>query len=474
MIAALTWAATAWNASRVPDRYGVMQYGAVDRGGGPAAHGGHLHRASLVELTEPDSGPPDVRVTLVAQHAKVRLPSGKTVDALTFNRTLPGPELRVRQGQLVEITLVNRDLKQGVSVHWHGLDVPNAQDGVAGVTQDAVPAGGRFVYRFRANQAGTYWYHSHQHSLEETKRGLYGAFVVTSADRPAEPVDLALVAHRLGGAALLGSSDRPERRAVAPGTPVRLRLVNSDNVARRFALAGTAFRVAAIDGGELYRPPPIEGRTLEIAAGGRYDVVFTMPARPLTLAQRGSRGALTLSADGRAEPREPDFGAEFDPTAYARHDGAIVRPGARFDRTFSIDIGRRLGFLAGGFRPGWQWTLNGKTFPHMPMLLVERRDLVKVSFHNGTGADHPMHLHGHHMLVIARDGRPVATPWLVDTLNVRHGERYDVAVRAENPGLWMLHCHNLEHAARGFMTHLVYDGVSTPFLVGGDSGNAPE
>jgi FtsP/CotA-like multicopper oxidase with cupredoxin domain len=110
----------------------------------------------------------------------------------------------------------------------------------------------------------------------------------------------------------------------------------------------------------------------------------------------------------------------------------------------------------------------------MPMLLVERGDLVRISFHNGTSADHPMHLHGHHMLVIARDGRPVATPWLVDTLNVRHGERYDVAVGAENPGLWMLHCHNLEHAAQGFMTHLVYDGVSTPFLVGDDSGNEPE
>jgi FtsP/CotA-like multicopper oxidase with cupredoxin domain len=475
IIAALTWAATAWNASRVPDQYGVMQYGAVDLGGGSTAgHGGH-GGVSLVTLREPESGAPDVRATLVARHSEVRLPSGKTVDALTFGGTVPGPELRVRQGQLVEITLVNRDLKQGVSIHWHGVDVPNAQDGVAGVTQDAVPVGGRFVYRFRANQAGTYWYHSHQHSLDETKRGLYGAFVVLPADRPAETVDLALVAHRLRGRSLLGSSDQPVQRAVAPGTPVRLRLVNSDDVVRRFALAGTPFRVAAIDGGELYRPPPIDGQPLAIGAGGRYDIVFTMPGRPVSLGLRGSDAGLALSPDGRAELLEPEFGGDdFDPAAYARHDGAPVAAGARFDRSFSIDIGRRFGFVKGGFRPGWQWTLNGKTFPRMPMLLVERGELVKISYHNGTSADHPMHLHGHHALVIARDGRPVATPWLVDTLNVRHGERYDVAVRAENPGLWMLHCHNLEHAAQGFMTHLVYDGVSTPFLVGDDSGNEPE
>jgi FtsP/CotA-like multicopper oxidase with cupredoxin domain len=110
----------------------------------------------------------------------------------------------------------------------------------------------------------------------------------------------------------------------------------------------------------------------------------------------------------------------------------------------------------------------------MPMLAVERGELVKISFRNHSGADHPMHLHGHHMLVIARDGRPVRTPWLVDTLDLRPGDHYEVAFRAANPGLWMLHCHDLAHAAQGFMTHLVYSGVSTPFLVGDDTPNAPE
>jgi FtsP/CotA-like multicopper oxidase with cupredoxin domain len=475
VIVGLTWVAAAWNSSRVPSSYSVMEFGAVDVGGGsPAAHGGRDQALSVDALREPDSGPPDVRFTLTAEHADVQLPSGRTVNALTFDGQVPGPELRVRQGQLVEITLVNKDLEQGVSVHWHGVDVPNAEDGVAGVTQDSVPPGGRYVYRFRAEQAGTYWYHSHQHSLNEVERGLYGAFVVAPADRPLEPVDVALIAHTLRGASLIGGSDEPVRRQVAPGTPVRLRLVNTDNVDRRFALAGTAFRVAAVDGGDLYNPPLVQDKTLAVTAGGRNDVVFTMPARPVSIGVGGSDAGLALSPDGGGGFTEPDFDAdELDPTDYARYDGEVA-PGSRFDRTFSVDIGRKLGFLRGGLKFGWQWTINGKTFPDMPMLVVKEGELVRISFHNGTGDDHPMHLHGHHMLVIARNGRPVATPWLVDTLNVRPDERFDVAVRAENPGLWMLHCHNLQHAAQGFTTHLVYDGVTTPFLVGEDSGNTPE
>ena len=67
---------------------------------------------------------------------------------------MPGPELRVHQGDLVEVTLRNKDVKDGVTIHWHGVDLPNAEDGVAGVTQDAVPPGGSYVYRFRATRSG--------------------------------------------------------------------------------------------------------------------------------------------------------------------------------------------------------------------------------------------------------------------------------------------------------------------------------
>jgi FtsP/CotA-like multicopper oxidase with cupredoxin domain len=86
-----------------------------------------------------------------------------------------------------------------------------------------------------------------------------------------------------------------------------------------------------------------------------------------------------------------------------------------------------------------------------------------------------MHLHGHHLLVLSRNGKPVAgSPWRVDILNVKADETYDVAFRANNPGVWMFHCHNLPHSADGLLTHLVYEGVTTPFRIGGDAHNHPD
>src|SRR5215471_13004580 len=126
----------AWWDSRIPGTYSVMQFGLPDYGGGPAPSKhmramGQMHMqmagqidASVTELVDGSSGPPDARFTLVAEHARIRLDSGATVDALTFNGRVPGPELRVHTGDLVEVTLVNKDLNEGVTIHWHGLDVP--------------------------------------------------------------------------------------------------------------------------------------------------------------------------------------------------------------------------------------------------------------------------------------------------------------------------------------------------------------
>ncbi len=94
---------------------------------------------------------------------------------------------------------------------------------------------------------------------------------------------------------------------------------------------------------------------------------------------------------------------------------------------------------------------------------------------NHSGDVHPMHLHGHHAVVLSRNGVPATgSPWWVDSLNVGHGESYVLGFIADNPGVWMYHCHNLPHAAEGLVAHLMYDGVSTPFEVNGAAGNKPE
>jgi FtsP/CotA-like multicopper oxidase with cupredoxin domain len=461
----------AWWDSRLPGTYAVMDYGTLDYGGGQVAahaHGG----VSTADLRGP-GGKPDRRFTLTARKATVRLASGRTVDALTFDGRVPGPELRVRQGDLVEVTLLNEDVERGVSIHWHGVDVPNAEDGVSGVTQDAVEPGGRHVYRFRAEQVGTFWYHTHQSSAKDVRRGLFGAFVIEPREDDPDMLDLALVAHHVGGVAALNSADGVSRRSVPAGTPVRLRIVNADGTPQRFTVAGTRFRVVAVDGTDLNGPTPIENRTLELAGGGRYDVTFTMPTETVGFAIADEQTGLALSPDGKAGLPAASAGPELDLARYGRPGTTPFGASTRFDRTFTFEIGRKPGFLDG--RPGMHWTINGGIFPDVPVFVVERGDLVKVTIANDTGSVHPMHLHGHHVLVLSRNGVAVSgSPWWSDTLDVEPDERYDVAFRADNPGLWMDHCHNLPHAAEGLTMHLVYAGVSTPFTVGGASHNHPE
>jgi FtsP/CotA-like multicopper oxidase with cupredoxin domain len=479
LVVAIGLGAWAWKSSLLPDAYNVMDYGKTDYGGGPAPAAGHaahsgVHSTSVGDLHGPE-GDPDVRYRLVAREATIRLPSGKEVDALTFDGTVPARELRAHRGDLVEVRLVNRDIDPGVTIHWHGLDVPNAEDGVAGVTQDAVPPGSSYTYRFRATQTGTFWYHSHEASSSQVARGLFGAFVI----EPREPsvgrtLDLAVVAHHLDGLVTLDGRDGLSRRTVAPGTIVRLRLVNTDNAPAPFVVSGAPFRVVAIDGVELNGPGLLADHpTLRLAPGGRYDVELTMPASPVALRVDGTPATLLLSPDGGGKPPVDAAGDEFDPLTYGEPAPTPFDASSDFDRRFSLTIGRKPGFLDG--HPGMQWALNGGIYPDVPTLIVERGDLVELTIVNDTSTVHPMHLHGHHALVLSRDGQPArGSPWWTDTLDVEAGSRYEVAFRASNPGLWMEHCHNLNHAAAGLTMHLAYVGVTTPFLTGGDAHNHPE
>jgi FtsP/CotA-like multicopper oxidase with cupredoxin domain len=478
----LVFIAKAWYDSRLPGTYNVMDFGSPDYGGGevPATgghgsgHEGHARATSVADLHGPPLGSPDSEFTLTAEQATVHLASGRSVEALTFDGKSPGPELRVRQGDLVQVTLVNKDVDGGVTIHWHGVDVPNAEDGVAGVTQNAVLPGERSVYRFRVEQVGTFWYHTHQVSSKEVRRGLFGAFVIEPAHAaPSDVLDDVVISHSFDGFPTLDGNDGLEQRAVAPGASIRLRLVNSDSTPQRFTLGGTTFRVISIDGTDLNEPPPIENETLEIGAGGRVDLEFAMPNSPVRLSIVDTDVGLALSPDGKARPPAAVPGPDFDPATYGQPAPTPFDSSAKFDRHFELSIGRKPGFYDG--HPGLQWSINGGIYPHLPVFVVEKGDLVSMTVTNDTKAVHPMHLHGHHVLVLSRDGKATSgSPWWVDTLNVKAGETYEVAFRADNPGLWMDHCHNLRHAADGLTTHLVYVGVATPFSIGDADGNAPE
>ena len=132
---------------------------------------------SITDFVVDDARKADLRVDLVAEQQNLTI-GGRSVPGYTLNGTSPGPTITARQGQLVEVHLRNASVKAGITLHWHGYDVPAAMDGVAGVTQDEVPIGGEFTYRFVANQIGTYWYHSHQVSNPQVIGGLFGILVV--------------------------------------------------------------------------------------------------------------------------------------------------------------------------------------------------------------------------------------------------------------------------------------------------------
>jgi len=476
--------------SRLPDKMSMNAHENVDYGGGTALGHGAASPAGRVvsvdDLRGPQTGTPDKTYTLTARKAKVRLTSGTEIDALTYNGQSPAPEIRVRQGDLVEVTLRNEMPDENVTIHWHGLDVPNGEDGVAGATQDAVAMGGSHVYRFVAEQVGTFWYHTHQNPLEAVRRGLFGALVVEpSGGPPAGERDIVVMPHEWRtpkeNIVAFGTSDTLQRQEIAPGTPVRLRLVNTDNNPaadnrpRHLVVNGTPVRVAAIDGVDISGPTPLTDAQLGLAAGGRYDVTFTMPSHAVRLTDLASKDSgLVLAPPGDSStPEVVDDGPAFDPLSYGSGGERPFNVDSRYDRTFTQLLDDRLSFFDGGLHlvP----IINGHSFPKTPTLMVREGELVKVKIVNRSHQNHPMHLHGHHALVLSRNGvAATGSPWWIDSLDIIPGQIYEIAFRADNPGMWMDHCHNLDHAANGMVMHLMYEGVTTPYQLGRGTPNQPE
>lgn len=477
LVAFLGWS---WHTSRLPDSYSVMDMGVVDLGGGApvdlaghAAHGGTpAGGTSLVSLSGPRSGAPDVEVTVEARQGRFELASGEELDGYTLNGTSPGPELRARQGDLVQVTLRNVDVEDGTTLHWHGVDLPNAEDGVAGVTQDAVRPGDEHVYRFVAEDAGTYWYHSHQVSHEQVRRGLFGVLVVEPAKATGHDVDAVAAVHSYSGRRTVNGRTGISRLDAEPGDTVRLRVINTDNGRLRSWVTGGAYRVLAVDARDLNEPPPVEDEQLVLAGGARADLELVVPADGALRLDIGGGTALVVGPSGADVLEQPAPDADLDLLDYGS-PAPLGLDATRFDRDFDYDIGRRPGFLDG--KPGNWWTVNGKLLPDVPMYLVEEGDVVRMTIRNDSGDVHPMHLHGHHAVVLSRNGVEASgSPWWVDSLDVLDGETYEIAFVADNPGIWMDHCHNLDHAAEGLLAHLAYAGVTTPFRMGSETGNEPE
>ncbi|MEO8181497.1 MAG: multicopper oxidase family protein [Deltaproteobacteria bacterium] len=414
---------------------------------------------------------------IVAAPTTLPLIDGRQLEVWAYNGQVPGPTLRVRVGDTVRVRFANH-LPQPTTLHWHGIRLPNAMDGVPGVTQPPIALGGSFVYEFVVPDAGTFWFHPHVRASEQVERGLFGVLIVE--DREPLPFfrevlwvlddwllgsDGQLVGdfntrHDLAHDGRWGNWITVNGRAratetVAAGERIRLRMVNVAN-GRVFSPDLSAFDASVIAFDGLYTDRPLATGGLEIAPGNRVDVDLSVPValagREVEILDRFTRRASPIAtANVVAEIQPTPVGRlAFRPASERWPDAASARPAFDF----------RLNARAGG--PfGIEWMINETPFRHEAgdhghpaSYRLSLDQWAKLRFINESFRLHPMHLHGQFFYVVARNDQPVDEGHWRDTVLIHPHETVDVALKPRDVGLWMLHCHILEHAESGMMTLL--------------------
>ncbi len=480
---------------------------------------------------------------LTAEASNQEIAPGKTLPVWTFNNSVPGPQIRVKQGDTVKINLKN-ELSVPVTIHWHGVPVPNAMDGIPGVTQNAVQPGQTFTYEFKANVPGTYWYHSHQDSVNQLDRGLYGSFIVEGNDDEKVDRDYTLMLDEWissgetmdmsGGMSGMDMTDGEDMSGmdmssmdhngmdmgndassssdssmgtmsmgddmsmydlfsingksgslvdqlpVKEGDKVRIRLINAGYMSHQIHLHGHEFKIISTDGQPINNPGIIKDNVINIAPGERYDIEFTAnnPGQWLIEDHSDNKAASGMKAmivyEGAAAGSDKSNATEklaaVDLTQYGQAGKTTFTLDQKYDVEYTMNLNTEMQ------NGNMVYTINDKTFPNTDPLNVKKGDTVKVKLvNNSKSDDHPMHLHGHFFQVLSKNGKPLeGSPVFKDTINVKPGEEYVVAFKADNPGNWMFHCHDLHHASAGMVTELKYTDYKTDFVADPNAGNMPE
>lgn len=436
-------------------------------------------------------GPDALTTTLRPGPAHVRMVGDEfpETEVWTYDGIEPGPVLRVRQGTPFRATVENQ-LAETTTVHWHGIRLPNAMDGVPGLTQKPIAPGEHFDYAFIPPDAGTYWYHSHDDSLVQMGRGLSGALIVEEAEplevdrellwtvqdwRLTPDAQIAPGFHNRMEEAMDGRVGNtvtinglvPDAVRVRAGERVRLRLLNAA-IARIMALQFEGHRpvIVALDGQPCEPHEPKNGRIL-LGPAMRADVMLDMQGEPgrsyRVVDDFYDRLAYTLvhlSYDPATPLRShpSDAPVRLPPNPVPRPDLATA---AVHEVRLQGGMMGGMGTMGGGMTGmggGTAWAINGQSMTGdgsagmPPLFQIPRGHSCILDMRNDTAWWHPMHLHGHSFQVLDRDGAPVPHDVWGDTVLVRPRERVRVAFVADNPGDWMFHCHVMEHQVGGLMT----------------------
>jgi FtsP/CotA-like multicopper oxidase with cupredoxin domain len=451
----------------------------------------------------PESARPIRRFKFSASQARVNLGLGPDFTAWTYNGRIPGPEIRVREGEIIRVVLKNY-LPERTTIHWHGVPVPNAMDGVPGVTQEGVMPGESFVYEFEARPSGSYIYHSHfRYQLDQ---GLYGALIIEPSSREGSydqehvlmledwvmkdgggvantrrrsPMGMMgggmMMRGRMGGRRGFGLGEGPllepmydgyavngkvypaiDPIVVRKGERVKLRLLNpSSSTIYELRLAGHALTVTHADGNAIM---PIETDVLRIGMGERYDVMFIAdhPGYWLLAARESGygEGMLRIPVQYKGVYRRDPVPPEFHPglrfatypdfqAFYPTEDSGTEAAGRFYPQR-----------LSGGMHSPF-WTINGQVYPDSERLVIRKGERVGVIYWNQSMMPHPMHLHGHFFKVV----NPLLPRsfWIMkDTIIVDPMRRVEIEFFADNPGRWFHHCHNLYHMEAGMANVLAY------------------
>jgi FtsP/CotA-like multicopper oxidase with cupredoxin domain len=447
--------------------------------------------ALLPAQTKQGNAPPGAKAdhSLRIEPCALEIGPGIAVKTTAYNGQVPGPLLRLREGQPVTIDVTNTASDPDI-VHWHGLAIDSLNDGAMEEGSPMIAAGQTHRYSVTPKPAGTRWYHTHAAAYGNLSAGTYtgqfGFLLIEGKDQPAhydQEINLAIhhwepsfvpmvqtMREQSANMPLTAGSDVGYKYAtinshmLGSGDPIRvkqgqrvlMRLLNAsatENVV--LALPGHRFNVLAMDGNPVPNPTSVE--VLSLAVAERVDAVVEMNSPGVWILgstldkarQMGLGIVVEYSGQSGAPVWKDPAPAQWDYTQFARST-EVSAPDETFVLTFR-DIGQQHGSQFD------TWTINNKSWPEIEPLIVHAGKRYRLVFRNGSGDQHPLHLH-RHTFEVTRIGDKHLSGLFKDVINVMPLDTVEVDFVANNPGDTLWHCHQQLHMDYGFMQLIKYSG----------------